>query len=143
MPNSEVPLVVENPRRKKLSLYPEVDLSPLRNRPTQYRWFARKPHFVPKNRKMFVTQEPKPPATKNLKAVVAVPRYAITKGSFSVWSEPKKPVPKEIYVIVIQVRLPSELQNNKEYPAKDFTGTIIGAEPLSKQSIRYRSKRQP
>jgi hypothetical protein len=54
-----------------------------------------------------------------------VPSYAVTKGSFSVWTDPKDPIPGVSYNIVIQFRLPS---NVKTYRGSDLTGMVIGTD---------------
>lgn len=66
---------------------------------------------------------------------VNVPGYAVTKGSFSAWTEPRDPDPKKQYFIVIQVRLPA---NVKKYRASDLTGMVVGTD-LYKQVIKFRS----
>src|SRR5262249_5050992 len=40
---------------------------------------------------------------------INVPGYAVTKGSFSVWTEPEDPEPRQDYRIIIQIRLPENL----------------------------------
>jgi hypothetical protein len=66
---------------------------------------------------------------------VNVPKYAVTKGSFSAWTEPRDPEPGRLYVIIIQVRLPS---NAKSYRGSDLTGMVIGTD-LYKQAIKFRA----
>lgn len=57
-------------------------------------------------------------------------RRVVKKGSFSVWTVPKDPLPEQEYQIVIQVRLPS---NVRRYRATDLTGEVEGSD-------RYRQK---
>lgn len=66
---------------------------------------------------------------------VNVPSYAVSKGSFSAWTEPRDPDPGRQYVIVIQVRLPKSI---REYPGSDLTGKVIGTD-LYKQDIKFKS----
>ena len=66
---------------------------------------------------------------------INVPSFAVSKGSFSAWTEPRDPDPGQQYVIVIQVRLPKTL---REYRASDLTGMVIGTD-LYKQVIKFKS----
>ena len=66
---------------------------------------------------------------------INVPSFAVTKGSFSAWTEPRDPEPNRQYVIVIQVRLPT---NIREYRGSDLTGKVIGTDAY-KQIIKYRT----
>lgn len=66
---------------------------------------------------------------------VNVPSYAVTKGSFSAWTDPRDPNPGKLYFIVIQVRLPVGV---KKYRASDLTGMVVGTD-LYKQVIKFRS----
>jgi len=50
---------------------------------------------------------------------------AITKGSFSVWTIPADPVPRQAYWIVIEVKLPSHIYR---YQASDLSGTVVGTD---------------
>ncbi|EFX60418.1 hypothetical protein DAPPUDRAFT_343875 [Daphnia pulex] len=61
-----------------------------------------------------------------------IPKYAVTKGSFSAWTDPKDPEPGFSYQIVIQFRLPA---NVKVYRGSDLTGMVIGTDGY-KQAIR-------
>jgi hypothetical protein len=62
-----------------------------------------------------------------------VPKYAITKGSYSVWTVPKDPAPGVAYQIVIQFRLPG---NVKTYRGSDLSGMVTGTDGY-KQAIRF------
>lgn len=64
---------------------------------------------------------------------VAIPKYAVTKGSFSAWTEPKDPIPGKSYEIVIQFRLPA---NVKTYKGSDLTGMVVGTDGY-KQAIKF------
>lgn len=66
-----------------------------------------------------------------------IPSYAVTKGSFSAWTEPEDPKPGQEYFITIQVRLPGDLQNRKMYPVKDISGMVTGTDGY-KKVIRFR-----
>ena len=68
-------------------------------------------------------------------AAINVPSYAVTKGSFSAWTEPRDPDPGRQYFIVIQVRLPNTV---KKYRASDLTGMVTGTD-LYKQVIKFRT----
>lgn len=63
-------------------------------------------------------------------AGIRVPTYAITKGSFSVWTEPKDPLPRRPYRIVIQIRVPTDLaERAKVYPlSRDITAEVKGTD---------------
>lgn len=66
-------------------------------------------------------------------APVGVPKYAVTKGSYSVWTDPKDPEPGISYQIVIQFRLP---RNVETYRGSDLSGMVIGTDGY-KQAIRF------
>ena len=66
---------------------------------------------------------------------INVPSFAVTKGSFSAWTEPRDPDPGRQYVIVIQVRLPNTV---REYRGSDLTGMVIGTD-LYKQVIKFKT----
>lgn len=66
---------------------------------------------------------------------INVPSFAVSKGSFSAWTEPRDPDPGQRYVIVIQVRLPKSL---REYRGSDLTGMVIGTDQY-KQAIKFRT----
>ncbi len=65
---------------------------------------------------------------------VRIPGYAVTKGSFSAWTDPRDPVPGVSYEIVIQFRLPPNIKN---YRGSDLTGMVTGTDGY-KQVIRFR-----
>ncbi len=66
---------------------------------------------------------------------INVPSFAVTKGSFSAWTEPRDPDPGRQYVIVIQVRLPKAV---REYRGSDLTGMVTGTD-LYKQVIKFKT----
>ncbi|MDZ4686965.1 MAG: hypothetical protein SH850_17965, partial [Planctomycetaceae bacterium] len=66
---------------------------------------------------------------------VRVPDTAITKGSFTVWTEPKDPLPRQRYNIVIQVKVPKSV---KQYRLRDLVGEVRGTDGFYKQ-IKYNS----
>ena len=66
---------------------------------------------------------------------INVPSFAVSKGSFSAWTEPRDPEPNRQYVIVIQVRLPT---NIREYRGSDLTGKVVGTDAY-KQIIKFRT----
>jgi hypothetical protein len=63
---------------------------------------------------------------------IGIPTYAVTKGSFSVWTDPRDPKPDVNYHIVIQFRLP---RNVETYRGSDLSGMVIGTDGY-KQVIR-------
>jgi len=65
--------------------------------------------------------------------LVAVPSGAITKGSFTVWTDPRDPEPGQAYDIVIQVKLPKSITS---YKLRDLTGTVQGTDKYYKE-IRF------
>jgi len=66
---------------------------------------------------------------------VRPPSTAITKGSFTVWTEPRDPNPGQNYEIVIQVKLPTKIT---KYNLRDLTGTVTGSDRYFKR-IEYKS----
>lgn len=58
-------------------------------------------------------------------AAMAKPKRAITKGSFSVWTVPENPAPRQNYVVFIQLNVPSHA---KTYDMSDLSGSIIGTD---------------
>lgn len=69
---------------------------------------------------------------------IAVPGHAVTKGSFSAWTDPEDPAPRENYFIHILMRLPERLANLKEFPANDLSGVVRGTDDYV-QKISFRS----
>lgn len=66
---------------------------------------------------------------------IKVPESAVTRGSFTVWTEPKDPKPRSKYEIIIQVKLPA---NVKQYRLRDLTGMVVGTDGYRKQ-IKFKS----
>ena len=66
---------------------------------------------------------------------INVPGHAVTKGSFSVGTEPEDPEPREDYMIIIQVRLPENLIKNGKYRANDITGMVRGTDSYTKKIV--------
>ncbi len=64
---------------------------------------------------------------------IGIPKYAVTKGSYSVWTDPKDPEPGISYQIVIQFRLPRTVET---YRGSDLSGMVIGTDGY-KQAIRF------
>ena len=50
---------------------------------------------------------------------------AVTKGSFTAWTIPESPAPRQLYQIVIEIRLPEKL---KRYRLSDLSGQVIGTD---------------
>lgn len=54
-----------------------------------------------------------------------IPRGAVSKGSFSAWTEPADPKPFQDYLIVIHVQVPARI---KTYSEKDLSGFMTGTD---------------
>lgn len=55
----------------------------------------------------------------------SVPDSAVTKGRFTVWTEPENPKPGQRYRILIEVKVSEKLE---KYPRCDLTGRILGTD---------------
>ena len=55
---------------------------------------------------------------------------AVSKGSFTAWTNPKDPAPGEKYLIIIQIKLPPKL---KRYPLKDLEGKVVGTDGYERE----------
>ncbi len=62
---------------------------------------------------------------------------AVTKGSFTAWTDPENPSPGERYNIIIVIKLPDTV---KAYRVSDLTGSVIGSDGF-RQRIPYDSAR--
>jgi hypothetical protein len=51
--------------------------------------------------------------------------FAVTAGSFTVWTEPADPLPNQPYFIVFQIRVPSKLE---KYPKSDLKIDVWGTD---------------
>jgi hypothetical protein len=69
---------------------------------------------------------------------IRVPSSAITKGSFTVWTDPEEPIPGRKYDIVIQVKVSSGITS---YRLRDLTGTVRGTDGYFK-AIKYESTKR-
>lgn len=69
---------------------------------------------------------------------VRVPSTAVTKGSFTVWTDPEVPNPGQKYDIIIEVKVSPGITS---YRLRDLTGTVRGTDGYFK-AIRYDSKRR-
>jgi hypothetical protein len=58
---------------------------------------------------------------------------AVTKGSFTAWTEPSQPAPGQNYLIIIQIRLPDDVSR---YRLSDLGGEIRGTDRY-RQSIPF------
>lgn len=58
---------------------------------------------------------------------------AVTKGSFTVWTEPEKPQVRQPYYIIIEVRLKND---TKIYRVNDLSGYVVGSDKY-RQKIPY------
>jgi hypothetical protein len=68
---------------------------------------------------------------------VNVPGHAITKGSFSVWTEPEDPEPGEDYYIRVLVRMPSDWNPATKYRLRDISGMVTGTDGF-KYTIQFK-----
>ena len=64
---------------------------------------------------------------------------AVTRGSFTVWTEPEDPRPGERYLILVRVKVPTEL---RRYPVRELSGEIVGTDNY-RQDIPYSQKNPP
>lgn len=55
----------------------------------------------------------------------SIPDGAVTKGSFTAWTEPQNPQPGQRYTIVVQIK---GLENLERFPRCDLSGTVIGTD---------------
>jgi hypothetical protein len=62
---------------------------------------------------------------------------AVQKGSFTAWTVPADPEPREDYVIVIRIKLP---KGTRTYRISDLSGKVIGTDTYE-QEIPYDRKR--
>lgn len=62
----------------------------------------------------------------------------VTKGSFTAWTVPEDPKPREAYQIIIQVTLPKKV---RRYRSSDLSGRVIGTDDYT-QEIPY-DRRKP
>ncbi|VAX35918.1 hypothetical protein MNBD_PLANCTO02-3139 [hydrothermal vent metagenome] len=56
-----------------------------------------------------------------------IPGRAVTRGSFTIWTEPKDPIPFKDYQIIIQIKFPAR-KRLKWYHLKDLSGTVLGSD---------------
>ena len=63
-----------------------------------------------------------------------VPDSAITKGSFTVWTEPEDPAPYEDYNVIVQVKLDSGISS---YSKSDLTGNLVGTDGYTQILGKY------
>ena len=50
---------------------------------------------------------------------------AVTKGSFTAWTDPANPQPGQLYQIIIEIRLPDRI---KSYRLSDLSGIVVGSD---------------
>lgn len=55
---------------------------------------------------------------------------AVTKGSFTAWTSPQNPMPRQNYRIIIEVRLPSDIE---KYRLSDLSGTVKGSDTFERR----------
>lgn len=66
---------------------------------------------------------------------IKAPEWAVVQGSFTVWTEPKDPMPRKPYDIIIQIKLPSTV---KQYKLTDLSGFVEGTDGYRKL-IKYKT----
>jgi hypothetical protein len=71
----------------------------------------------------------KPSPASTPKPPNPAPWYAVTAGSFSVWTEPANPAPDEPYRIVVQIKMPD---GTTRYNLRDLDGVVIGSDGYRK-----------
>lgn len=62
---------------------------------------------------------------------------AVTKGSFTAWTDPPHPLPKQFYQIIIEVRLPDD---TKRYRISDLSGEVTGTDGY-RQRLPYDARK--
>lgn len=55
---------------------------------------------------------------------------AVTKGSFTAWTDPEDPQPGRPYRIVIQIQLPADI---RQYPVSDLSGKVVGTDEYEQE----------
>jgi len=63
---------------------------------------------------------------------------AVTRGSFTAWTIPEDPAPREDYLVVIQVNLPEKI---KQYRKEDLTGFLTGDDGYKTPIGSYRGSK--
>lgn len=63
---------------------------------------------------------------------------AVTKGSFTAWTVPEDPKPRQDYLVVIQIRLPEKI---KRYRKEDLTGFLTGDDGFKTPIGSYRGSK--
>ncbi len=53
----------------------------------------------------------------------------VSQGSFTVWTEPETPLPKQDYIIYIHIKLPEKV---RRYPIRDLSGWVRGTDKFYK-----------
>ncbi|WP_145265815.1 hypothetical protein [Calycomorphotria hydatis] len=54
---------------------------------------------------------------------------AVTKGSFTAWTIPEDPIPGQNYSIIIQIKLPENLEKKlRFFPLRDLSGMVRGTD---------------
>lgn len=61
---------------------------------------------------------------------------AVTRGSFTAWTDPAQPVPGQSYQIIIEIRLPDKI---KRYRLSDLSGEVSGSDRY-RQRLPYDSR---
>jgi hypothetical protein len=69
--------------------------------------------------------QPVPGKSPGPNPVPPSPPGSVTKGSFTVWTVPSDPQPRQNYEIHIEVKLPSPVAN---YPFADLSGSVNGTD---------------
>jgi hypothetical protein len=69
-----------------------------------------------------------------------IPNRAVSKGSFSVWTEPADPAPYQDYLIVIHVKVPKKITT---YNENDLTGAMVGTDGYRTPIGNYKGSKFP
>lgn len=63
--------------------------------------------------------------------------FAVTKGSFTAWTDPERPAPGEFYQIIIEIRLPDDVERYRI--TDDLSGFVTGTDRY-RQRLPYDSR---
>jgi len=64
----------------------------------------------------------------------------VSKGSFTAWTIPKDPEPRQDYLIIIQIKLPAKI---KKYRQEDLSGFLTGDDGYTTPIAEYRGSKFP
>ncbi len=64
----------------------------------------------------------------------------VSKGSFTAWTVPQDPEPRQDYLIIIQIKLPAKI---KRYRQEDLSGFLVGDDGYTTPIGEYRGNKFP